>query len=155
MENNQSQQKGDIFEMILSSVGDETKTSSCARPVSSFSKHNWETHMQEGELAVDVYETEKAIIVASTMAGADTSSIEVYVHNHDLLTIKGQRKNPLMSENYSSIYHECFWGKFSRTIVLPCEVDGSKSKAEYKNGILTIKIPKHKTSSIQVEVVEE
>jgi len=104
---------------------------------------------------LDVINTDKNIIVLTTMAGADSSKIEVYVHN-DLLTIKGERVMPeegLKDGNF--IHQECFWGKFSRTVVLPVDVKGDSAKAKYENGILSIIIPKKKLDSkIKIKVVD-
>jgi len=116
----------------------------------------WEAHHEEGQLAVDVAETAQEIIVISTIAGALTDTLEVSVHN-DLLTIRGQRKPPASIKDSLSYFHkECFWGKFSRTIVLPVEVKGDLADAEYKNGILIVRIPKERRDKkIPILIVEE
>jgi HSP20 family protein len=116
----------------------------------------WEAHHEEGQLAVDVAETEQEIVVISTLAGALTNTLEVFVHN-DLLTIRGQRKLPPgITESLNYFHKECFWGKFSRTIVLPVEVKGDLADAEYKNGILIIRIPKERREKkIPILIVEE
>jgi len=103
---------------------------------------DWHESNQEGELAIDVVEKEDKIIIISTIAGAKPDSIEVYVHN-DLLTVKGCRELPLEETGEGSIHlNECFWGSFSRTVVLPVDVQGHRAQAEYKNGVLKITIPK-------------
>ncbi len=121
------------------------------------SAKNWEDVQQEGQLAVDVFETKDDVIVISTMAGADTSSIEVFVHSDDLLTIKGRREPPeLHAPLIESVHQECFWGSFSRTVILPVHVKGDQSNATYKNGILTLIIPKSKRRAlIPIEIIEE
>lgn len=116
----------------------------------------WQGDHHEGQLAVDVVETDKDIIVISTLAGADTNQIDVSVHN-DLLTIRGIRVSPLREKKqYELIHSECFWGKFSRTIVLPVDVKGDLAKADYKNGVLTILIPKRKADAqVPIRIVED
>jgi HSP20 family protein len=53
------------------------------------------------------------------------------------------------------LYQECYWGGFSRTIVLPTEVKSELARAEYKYGVLTIRLPKHRhDSQIQIDVIE-
>ena len=95
-------------------------------------------------------------MVTTTMAGAQTDKIEVYVHNNDLFTIRGIRSNPISAKKeIHAVHQECYWGKFSRTVVLPSDVDGNKAKAEYRNGVLTVKIPKQRSSNIPIEIVEE
>lgn len=158
MKPNRSQQKGDIFEMILSSGGSVQSTPIKAKAHEPHQPkiEDWPSQKKEGQLAVDVYETDKNVIVITTMAGAQTDKIEVYVHNHDLLTIRGIR-NRVVEENKNThaVHQECFWGKFSRTLVLPSDVIGSQSSAEYRNGLLKITIPKQKSSHIPIEIVEE
>ncbi len=73
--------------------------------------------------------------------------------SNDMLTIKGDRKNeePVDDNNY--YYRECYWGSFSRSVVLPMDVLADKIDATLKNGILTIRLPKAdvtKTKKIQV-----
>lgn len=117
-------------------------------------QNNWGNHT-EGQLAVDVVETSDQIIVVSTLAGAKTEDLEVAVHN-DLLTIRGTRFSPVHDENVHTFHEECYWGKFSRTVVLPQEVKGELARAEYKNGVLIIRIPKQNHDrKIPVTIVEE
>ncbi len=115
----------------------------------------WQEEQAEGQLAVDVAQTEKEVVVVSTLAGALIDQIEVFLHN-DLLTIRGKRISPLASQEADYFHQECFWGKFSRTIILPVEVKGDLARAEYNNGVLTIWIPKQKIDrQIPVVVVDE
>ncbi|MEK7644670.1 MAG: Hsp20/alpha crystallin family protein [Patescibacteria group bacterium] len=110
----------------------------------------------EGKLAVDVSETEKDVIVVSAIAGASLDKIEIHLHN-DLLTIRGERYNPLNEIGVSGFfYQECFWGNFSRSVVLPVETRAELARAEYKNGILCVIIPKRKADTrIPVLIVED
>jgi HSP20 family molecular chaperone IbpA len=130
-----------IFEMILQSNSGEPATVLAKR--SDFQlPENWHEEHQDGQLAVDVIQTENELIVVSTMAGAKTEKIEVYVHN-DLLTIRGERVSPVINEMDSEYFHqEYFFGVNFRTVVLPVDVKGF-GQAEYKNGIL-IRMPKQK-----------
>lgn len=110
--------------------------------------------LEEGQLALDVIDTDSALIVVSPMAGAVSEQIEVYIH-HDLLTIRGVRLSPASQKNGTLLFTECFWGKFSRSVVLPVDVYGERATATYANGILTIRIPKRQSaSSIPVTIVE-
>lgn len=108
----------------------------------------------EGQLAVDVAQTDDELIVVAAMAGTPPENIELHLHN-DLLTIRGERESPLrgLGEHF---YQECYWGKFSRSIVLPVDVRAELVKAEYSNGILIIKLPKaNQNSDIPIMVIEE
>lgn len=117
-----------------------------------------ETHWhlaEEGQLSVDVLETTEEVVILSTLAGVDIVNIEISLHN-DLLTIRGSRPEPFFGEDVRYFHRECFWGKFSRTIVLPVDVKGDLAQAEYKTGVLTITIPKQsKNKRISVVVVDE
>jgi len=94
----------------------------------------------EGQLTVDVYQTEEDLVVQSAIAGIKVEDLDVLIED-DLITIKGNRPNPLQ-ENGDYFIEECYWGQFSRKIILPVEVDSSRADAAMKDGILTIRIPK-------------
>lgn len=96
---------------------------------------------REGQLAVDCIETPREIIVRSAIAGVEESDLEIHV-NEDLVTIRGERRLDPMPAQSTVHYGECFWGPFSRSIVLPCRVKTDEADAVLKNGILTITIPK-------------
>ena len=108
----------------------------------------------EGQLAVDVAETHNELIIVAPMAGAPKGKVELHLHN-DLLTIRGDRKTPVPDGAY---YHfsECYWGKFSRSIVLPVDVHLEAARAEYHFGLLTVRLPKVKIDqSIPITIVDE
>jgi len=94
----------------------------------------------EGQLAVDVYQTENDLIVQAAIAGMKVEDLDVLIED-EVITIKGTRPNPL-HENGDYFIEECYWGTFSRKIILPVEVDSSRADAAMKEGILTIRIPK-------------
>jgi len=95
----------------------------------------------EGELAVDVYQTEDELVIQSPIAGVKPENLDVSIED-DQLTIKGFRERPREKKERSYFYQECYWGAFSRQILLPEEVDPSRAQATLKDGILTIRIPK-------------
>ena len=95
----------------------------------------------EGQLTVDVYQDGDNVIVQSTVAGVDPDDLEVNITNESV-TIHGKREKMEKIEEKDYFYQECFWGRFSRSIILPQEVDPEKSTAALKNGILIIKMPK-------------
>jgi HSP20 family molecular chaperone IbpA len=113
-------------------------------PISIYSKGESgenESNMPEGQLAIDVYETPSEIVIKSTIAGAKPEDLDVGIEDNTV-NIRGSRHNEekVKGENY--LYQECYWGKFSRSIILPTEVDSDKSEASLKDGVLTIRIPK-------------
>jgi len=103
-------------------------------------KENW--LKIEGKLTIDLYETDSDIVIESAIAGVKTEDLDINIEN-DLLEIRGTREKPddgKTKKNY--FFQECYWGPFSRKIILPKEVDNSRVQASIKEGILIIKIPK-------------
>ncbi len=97
----------------------------------------------DGQLTVDVYETPADLVVLSTVAGITAKDLEIIVEK-DMLIIKGCRQNPANEKDKNYFYQECYWGPFSRKIVLPDNVDVNQIKAEFNKGLLTIKFPKNR-----------
>lgn len=95
----------------------------------------------EGQLTVDVYQDKDNIIVQSTVAGVEPDDLEINITNESV-TVRGKREKVQKIEDKDYYYQECFWGRFSRSIILPAEVDPESSKASLKNGVLTISMPK-------------
>lgn len=98
-----------------------------------------------GQLPLDVLENKEEIRIIAPLAGVNMDDdVEVVIHQ-DILTIKGQRQpNNETSALRGAEYYtqECFWGKFSRSIILPLHADVSQIEATEENHILYIKIPK-------------
>jgi len=100
-----------------------------------------ESDYEEGQLSIDVYETEKNIIIKSTIAGVKPEDLDISINN-DMLTIRGERKNDQEVREEDYLYRECFWGYFSRSIILPTEVNTKNIDAVLENGILTVTLEK-------------
>lgn len=100
-----------------------------------------DVHLEEGILSVDIYNKDNIIVIVSPVAGASKESIEIIVQG-DILIIKGQRVPPESVSENEYYRKECYWGPFSRTIVLPKNVDKNNIRAVYENGILMIRIPR-------------
>lgn len=106
----------------------------------------------EGQLTVDVYQTPDDIVVESTLAGVKPDDIDIDVTSESV-TIRGERHNENKVDESDYFYQECFWGKFSRSIILPQEVDPDKAHSSLKNGVLTIRLPKvHRNKSKKLKV---
>lgn len=95
---------------------------------------------QEGQLAVDVYQTDKDLVIQSAIAGVDISNLSISIEK-DIVTIKGWRGKQF-EESGDYFTQECHWGPFSREVILPVEVDPGRIDATMKDGILTVRIPK-------------
>jgi len=94
----------------------------------------------EGQLAVDVYQTDSELVIQSAIAGVKPDNIDITIED-DVITVKGKRRK-LTDEEGDYFYQECYWGSFSRQIISPVEIDPGRVDASLKEGILTIRIPK-------------
>lgn len=102
--------------------------------------HWLDNHGSDGELTVDVFETPNHIVIKTIVAGVKKEDMEINV-SRDMVTIKGKREAEIVDdENY--FHRELFWGTFSRTVLLPQEVDIDKVEATENQGMLTLKLPK-------------
>lgn len=95
----------------------------------------------EGQLTIDVFQTDDEIVVQSAIAGANPEDIDISVTN-DMVTIKGKRMTEHNIKSNDYFHQELFWGSFSRSVILPIDIDSDSAKASIKNGILTIRLPK-------------
>ena len=107
---------------------------------SSLNPFDAESEM-EGQLTVDVYQTENDIVVQSTVAGVEPDDLDINITNESI-TIHGHRARKEEINDKDYFYEECFGGKFSRSIILPSEVDSEHSTAVLKNGVLIVRMPK-------------
>lgn len=108
----------------------------------------------EGQLAIDVYQTKDALIIEAPIAGVtDAENLDVSITNESV-TVRGKREREVKIKEEDYFYQECYWGRFSRSIILPQEIDPEKAEATIKNGILIIKLPKlhrQKTKKLRVK----
>lgn len=113
----------------------------------------WMTHEPEGQLSVDVFETETSMIITAPIAGVKPEDLEVYV-SQDLITIRGKREDCVEQKDRTYLYQECHWGRFSRSIILPVHVSNERAEAVLKNGVLTITLPKQNSMYVTISEVE-
>lgn len=95
----------------------------------------------EGQLTVDVFEDDGDIVIKSTIAGVAADEIDVTLAK-DRVTISGTRQNAEKVKHDNYYHRELHWGAFSRSIILPEDIDPEKAKATMKNGLLTLRLPK-------------
>jgi len=94
-----------------------------------------------GELAVDVYQTPDAIVVKALIAGVHPNSVDISL-TREMLTISGTRADEREVDEEHYFQRELYWGSFSRTILLPEEVDVDLAEASERHGVLMIRLPK-------------
>ena len=127
-----SQDDGDLVrELTVTDKGGNTPDSS-----------DWmEGDSGEGQLMVDMYQAPDEIVIQTMVAGVKPEDLNVSI-GRDMVTIKGKRESQKNVNDEDFFYKELYWGSFSRTILLPHEVDVDASDASEKNGLLTLRLPK-------------
>ncbi|HLD22015.1 MAG TPA: Hsp20/alpha crystallin family protein [Patescibacteria group bacterium] len=119
---------------------------------------NWlnQTETFEGQLAVDVLQTKQDIYIIATVAGLRAHDLDIDM-NGDMITIRGVRRHRFLTAVSDEDYfiRECYWGGFSRSIILPVDIQYDGVEATLENGVLTIRLPKSKRSrNAKIEVVD-
>jgi HSP20 family protein len=97
--------------------------------------------LEEGELSVDVYQTANEIIIEAMVAGVKPEDLHLSI-TRDMVTIKGRRDGNTQVTHDDYFYKELYWGTFTRTILLPHEVEIEEAEAVEKHGLLIIRLPK-------------
>lgn len=106
------------------------------------------TDEEEGQLTVDMWQTPDDIVVQTIVGGVKPEDIDVSI-SHEMVTIRGKRSKAHTASGTDYFYQELFWGTFSRSILLPQEVDVDHSEASMKHGMLTVHLPKLDKSRTQ------
>lgn len=88
-----------------------------------------------------MYQTPSEIVIESTIAGIKPEDIDIDVTN-DSVTIRGARRREKEVKDEDYYFRECYWGKFSRSVILPQEVNPENADVSFKNGLLSIRLPK-------------
>lgn len=103
----------------------------------------------EGQLAIDVFQTEDDVVIKAPIAGVRPEDLEISITD-EVVTVKGERRESadIVKENY--FCQECYWGAFSRSYILPIAVDSEQADASLKDGVLTIKIPKQEKTKTRI-----
>lgn len=96
---------------------------------------------EEGQLTVDVYETPSEIVVRTMVAGVKPDDLDVDI-SRESVTIRGKRSEEKSVSDEDYFHRELYWGSFSRTLVLPAEIDVDEAEAVEKHGVLTLHLPK-------------
>jgi HSP20 family molecular chaperone IbpA len=107
---------------------------------------------QDGELPVDMYQTDEHIVIRALVAGVSPNDLEISI-TRDMVTVRGVREEYQEAHDDGYFHRELFWGSFSRTLLLPEEVAIDEAEAQEKHGMLEIKLPKldkHRTTQLKV-----
>ena len=138
----------DVYEdEVPGEVQDEPRPTRLRRPAPPMEDDEpvadeWaEEEVTEGQLTVDVYETPDEIVIRSIVAGVRPDDLDVSI-SRDMVTIRGTREEHKEVADDSYFHKELYWGSFSRTVLLPAEVEVEEAQASEKHGLLTIRLPK-------------
>lgn len=96
---------------------------------------------EDGELTVDVYQTPDDIIIKTIAAGVRPEDLDISI-TRDMVTIRGSRQESSEVSEGDYFHRELYWGSFSRTILLPQEIDVDASEASERHGLLMLRLPK-------------
>ena len=96
---------------------------------------------EEGQLTVDVFQTPSEIVIKTMVAGVKPDNLDVSI-TRDSVTIHGRREEDRTVTGDDYFHQELYWGSFSRTIILPEEIDVDAAEASEKYGMLTLRLPK-------------
>jgi HSP20 family protein len=112
-------------------------------------KEHWlEEEAEEGELSVDVYQTPTEIVIQTMVAGVKPEDLNISI-TREMVTLQGRRDRPTEVDEGNYFQKELYWGSFSRTILLPHEVETEEADAIEKHGLLTLRLPKIDKAKIQ------
>ena len=117
----------------------QSRSAAAAAPLRSIPQDD---DQSEGQLPVDVYQTANEIVIRAFVAGVRADELNVSI-SRDMVVIEGSREEREQVAESDYFTRELFWGSFSRTILLPQEVDVENSSAGAKDGLLSIILPKH------------
>jgi len=148
-----------IDKLIREDLNNTQAATSLTPPTSDDLEEGWfeDEDVYEGQLSVDVFQTLKDLVIKSAIAGIKPEDIDISLHS-DTITVKGVRKQKEEISEEDYFCRECYWGGFSRSIILPVDIKSDQIKAEIENGILTITLPKAnkpKVRGIKVKDITE
>ncbi len=152
--------KRSFFERLAGSISmsekNEEPRNNLANKGDKKSSNEWiAEEPDEAELAVDVYQTPGDIIVQTMVAGVKPEDLELTI-GRSMITIRGKREESRSIDENNYFTKELYWGRFSRTISLPQEVEPEEVEATERHGLLTIKmqkVDKEKKNSVKVKSI--
>ena len=137
-------EKKSFFERLTGTINmeDDSEETVSGKSPESKGKAGWlEEEAEEGQLAVDVHQTPDALHIKAMVAGVRPEDLDVTI-TRDMVTIRGKREEMRTVNNEDFFLKELYWGSFSRTIMLPAEVEPEEADASEKHGLLILKLPK-------------
>ena len=130
--------KRSLFKLVTGGEEDD-ETKSSAMTMNEEKSEDWME--PEGNLTVDVYQTPDKVIVKTLVAGVKPEDLDVTIAR-DSVVVRGKRESHSEVHEDNYIHKELYWGSFSRTVILPVEVEPEEAEAVERHGLLIISIPK-------------
>jgi len=131
-----------FFEKLTGTVKMDEELQEESRVPSKASGEAWfDEDSEEGQLTIDVYQTPSEIVIKSMVAGVKPEDLDISI-TRDMVTIKGKRETERFVKDDDYFHRELYWGSFSRTIMLPAEIQVEEAEAIEKHGLLIIRLPK-------------
>ncbi len=135
-------------ELTAAFLGDDDLASAQSQPVQPQDDEWDEEEAVPGQLAVDVYETREKLVCKARTAGVNKNDLDVSIADNTL-SIRGTLNAGYEDDVENYHLQECYWGEFSRSIVLPVPVKEDEIEAVLKDGVLTISFTKVKQDSVK------
>ena len=136
------QNKRSFFERLTGAVKLEDELNDPREQGEGYDKSNIFVESEEdAQLTVDVFQTPSEIVIKTMVAGVRPEDLDVSI-TRDSVTIHGQREEDRTLSGDDYFHKELYWGSFSRTIILPEEIDVDGAEASEKFGMLTLRLPK-------------
>ncbi len=145
--------KRSFFERLTGAVKLDDDFSEDEKPTKLVSSNSIFDEEEEGQLSVDVYQTPSEIVIKTMVAGVKPEDLDVAI-TRDSVTIRGKREEDRTLSGEDYFHRELYWGSFSRTIVLPEEIDVDEAEALEKHGMLILRLPKvdkHRQAKLKVK----
>src|SRR3989344_3022032 len=150
-----SKEKRSFFERLTGTVAVDGEEEVKTTPKSGHGNVWTPEEADEGQLTVDVYQNGNEIVLQTMVAGVAPENLNISI-TRDMVTIKGRRDAPSNITNENYFNKELYWGSFSRTVLLPQEIEPEEAEATQRHGLLTLRLPKvdkEKDREIKVKVV--
>lgn len=125
----------------MEDVEEEISTTNSKLPSKTTASSSVLEEPEEGELTIDVYQTPSEIVIKSMVAGVKPEDLDISI-TRDMVVIKGKRETERFVKDEDYFHQELYWGSFSRSIMLPAEVEVEEADAIEKHGLLIIRLPK-------------
>lgn len=133
--------KKSLFEKLKGIVTMGNKDVSDIEVEENIEEENILNDEEEGQLAVDMCQTPTEIIIKTMVAGVKPEDLDISI-TRDMVTIRGKRMETYENNENDFFHKELYWGSFSRTIILPSEIEIEEAEASEKHGLLTLRLPK-------------